>query len=191
VRKVSAVLLAALAMQLSLIPVASALDTSPSPSPTESSPTTSPSPTGTPSPTESSPTGTPPPTGPTFGGTFTRAPSSGPAGTVITVKSITACVVAPGGAPGAHVVVFFFQPLALMPSNTSVDLPVGAGGAWSGSVKVPAGAKPDAYRLDAECFATATDQNPVIVYDMQDFDVTATPTSPVAAPVAGSPSFTG
>jgi hypothetical protein len=121
-------------------------------------------------------------------------PSSGPAGTVITVQSVTACVVAPGGAPGHSVLVGLFDARRASVAPVTVvvvDLRVRAGGAWSGSVKVRASAKPGNYILGAACFAKAGDEEPVRVYDEQSFVVKATPTSPVAGPIAGSPSFTG
>ena len=127
--------------------------------------------------------------------TFDSAPAEGPAGTLITVSSVTPCPPNPAGVEGPPIVRVFLskggQELA------SVDLPVDASGNWSGSLVVPDTATPGGATLDASCLSSAMAEGSTLNYEPRIFTVTAiaapppppAPTPP--APVAVAPRLTG
>jgi hypothetical protein len=97
--------------------------------------------------------------------TLSRSPASGPAPSTISVSG-TEC---PAGKTIAGA--------ALLDSNQDVvsatdDLPVQAGGSWSGTLDVPAGTPVGAYEVDAVCGSSADDPDPFF-YDPLPFAVTA------------------
>jgi hypothetical protein len=129
-------------------------------------------------------------------GVFHRQPSSGPVGTVITVKSVTPCVPPPDAAnPEVEVVLFNEQ--GIQQGELTIDkvFQVSANGTWSGKVTVPSDAELGDYTIDAACFAGASPtEEPFLIYEPQGFTVTAAgvtaPAQP-AAPVSAAPTFTG
>ena len=104
-------------------------------------------------------------------GALNRSPSSGPAGTAISVSSKDACT-PPGGASAPEV------EIDLTDSGgdpvESSTAPVAANGTWSGSITVPDDAAPGSYAVEASCFPSA-DPNADSYFDYagQPFQVTA------------------
>ena len=140
------------------------------------------------------------PTGPggaPLTGTLTRTPVAGPAGTVVTVASVTKCVDAKGVVgKGVDVVLFGMNDL----TNPNADpgpaaekiSKVGKDGAWTVTLAAPKTAKSgDTFMVMAACFVNDSNQDAFLIYDPQYFMVTDAPTAPVAAPVTKAPSFTG
>jgi hypothetical protein len=127
--------------------------------------------------------------------TFDSTPSEGPAGTLITVSSVTPCPPNPAGVEGPPIVRVFLsqggQELA------SVDLPVDASGNWSGSLVVPDSATPGGATLDASCLSSAMAEGSTLNYEPRTFTVTAVaapppPSAPTPpAPVGTAPRLTG
>jgi hypothetical protein len=103
-------------------------------------------------------------------GTFTSSPSSGPAGTTISVQSVTPCVPppsSPGGGP--------FIRLALQRGSVTLgtaQIPLGSGGSWSGSITVSSSAAPGTAQLTAFCIAGPQAEGAVLEYTPHTFTVT-------------------
>lgn len=216
-RKLHSVLLGALILPAGLIPSAAFAGSLPTPTPTVSvtaapDPTVAPTPTSDPvPPTTSAPdptttlTPTPDPTDPgdpdeeILDGTFTMTPSSGKAGTTITMKSKTACVDAEGTVGRVVEIVLTTEAeLEDQDAEFTVDkaIDTDAKGAWNTTVKVPKSAKVgEEYLAVALCYPTGStygdDSEPFLIYDPQVFTVTGDDKAPVADPVPGDPDYTG
>jgi len=118
---------------------------------------------------------------------FARQPASGPAGTRITVSSITPCPANPAMVTGPRVV----DVTASRGSTSlgSVRLSPQASGAWSGTLTVSSRARAGAVTLDAFCRSSAQAEGATLAYASRVFTVTS-----MAAPaqaVPGQPTFTG
>jgi hypothetical protein len=128
------------------------------------------------------------------------SPTSGPPGTVITVRG-EECI-PPQGV--TFVEVDMFNETAQQSVAHHVDEE--AAGSWSAQLTVPAGVDPDdAFVVIANCFFLGPEDDPILIvrYERVDFDVTEAPTTttPPAAPapapaapakpVEAKPTFTG
>ncbi len=122
-------------------------------------------------------------------GTMTTTPPSGPAGTVISATSVTAC---PSGSTQATI---YFKNSADGTVATASASSFDASGDWAGTIAVPTGTAPGSYFVTASCFEPAlhgaTDtQN----YNFTAFGVTSPPPGTVkgkvfnfsAKPLAGA-----
>jgi hypothetical protein len=135
-------------------------------------------------------------------GRFRLSPASGPAGTIITVTPIDRCT-PPTGLDRPRVLVHLDKlgEFAGQPSWEPIangEVRVGAGGAWTATVGVPAGTKAGQYKMTAECWDprdTQEDALPYFEYNRPTFTVTRGPVVPMPAapaqPVPGNPAFTG
>jgi hypothetical protein len=135
-------------------------------------------------------------------GRLRLSPASGPAGTSINVTPTDPCT-PPTGLDRPRVRVhldglgeFVGQP-AWQPIAEG-EVRVGAGGAWTATVRVPAGTRAGQYKMTAECWDprnTAEDALPYFEYSRPTFTVTGEPVAPPPAvpaqPVPGTPAFTG
>jgi hypothetical protein len=186
VRRLLIALLGALVLQLGLLQAAEAQDaTTTTTTSTTTAPTTTVAPTTTAAPSTTTP-------GPEFG-VFDRQPASGPVRTVIAVNPVTPCV-PPQGAPNPEVDVLLFNQRDIDQNTdpTAAEVfAVGADGTWSGKLTVPADAELGKYFLAAACFAGAEEEEPFLVYEEQQFTVTAASGAPPAVAVPGTPTVTG
>jgi hypothetical protein len=132
------------------------------------------------------------------------SPTSGPAGTVVTVSG-DGCIAE--GTPGVVDVVLFFEAAedpVLVFSTTPEE--VAADGSWSTGFIAEATDPPGLYDVTATCFTDAEGADIVAEYDFATFELTAptptpgpttpptvpvTPQAPPATPVTGDPDFTG
>ena len=118
---------------------------------------------------------------------FRSSPAAGPAGTRISLASITPCKSPVSGRPIVRVslVRAFHQPGRVLASTTFLT---SVGGSWSGSLRVPVvtpGGQEEAgvlTSLTATCFASPQAEGALLVYTSHDFTVTPTPRVPAAAP---------
>jgi hypothetical protein len=120
----------------------------------------------------------------TNGAAVTRAPSSGPAGTVIVASSGPSPCPPPG--PGS------FGRAALLGQGgqpfAQTQFPVSASGQWSTNLTVPP-APPGQYQVAAQCWLQGSG-SPYYVYGFQPFTLTAAATT-APATVAPTPSTVG
>jgi hypothetical protein len=189
VRRLLIALLGVLVLQLGLVQAAVAQDPTTTTTTTTVAPTTTVGPTTTAEPTTTvAPTTTTP--GPEFG-VFDRQPASGPVRTVIAVKSVTPCV-PPADAPNPEVTVALFNQRDIDQNTVTVFkvFAVGADGTWSGKLTVPADAELGKYFIAAACFASVGAE-PFLIYQDQQFTVTAAAGAPPAAAIPGAPTVTG
>jgi hypothetical protein len=137
-------------------------------------------------------------------------PTSGGVGTVISVSGSGCSSENPGDAPEVDFILadedFFFTENEGVVGDEDV-VPAEGDGSWSGQLTVPDDADPDAvWFVSALCFAGPAADEPLGVYELVDFDVTAPPTTeppttpttapptpeaPPAMPVVDEPVFTG
>ena len=197
-RRLLIALLGVLVLQLGVVQAAVAQDPTTTTEPTTTvAPTTTVGPTTTTEPTTTvAPTTTVGPTttapGPEFG-VFDRQPASGPVRTVIAVKSVTPCV-PPAEAPNPNVTVALFNQRDIDQNTVTVFkvFAVGADGTWSGKLTVPGDAELGKYFIAAACFAGVSQtEEPFLIYEEQQFTVTAAAGAPPAAAVPGAPTVTG
>jgi hypothetical protein len=100
-------------------------------------------------------------------GTFRATPTSGPAGTTITISSISPCVPATSTT---------FARIALSQGSTvlaSADFSVSSSGAWTGTLKVPGTAAPGAATLGGDCIASPQAEGSLLHYQDVPFTVTS------------------
>jgi hypothetical protein len=101
-------------------------------------------------------------------GAFTASPSSGLAGSAITVTSVTPCTL-PAGVTGAPVI-----RVSLTRGNTilgSASITVSASGSWSGTLTVHADASAGAAQLSAFCLASPQAEGAILAYTPLSFAV--------------------
>jgi hypothetical protein len=101
-------------------------------------------------------------------GTFTASASSGAAGSVITVTSVTPCTL-PAGVTGSPLV-----RVSLSRGSTvlgSASITVSASGSWSGTLTVNAGAAEGTAQLAAFCLASPDAEGAVLAYTPLPFSV--------------------
>ena len=111
------------------------------------------------------------PTKPGPTATFDSTPAAGPAGSSITVSSITPCPPLPAGVQGPPIV-----RVNLVQGGQevgSVELPVDASGAWSGALVVAGSASPGGATLDAFCFSSTQAEGTTLTYQSRTFTVTS------------------
>jgi hypothetical protein len=108
--------------------------------------------------------------------TFTVAPTSNAAGSLITVSGDSPCP-APAGASAWTALVRFAQ--GSNPALSFHDFAVGPTGAWGGSFTVPPGALPGAAQLTASCFDAAHVSATQLDYAPVPFTVVIDTTAPV------------
>jgi hypothetical protein len=107
---------------------------------------------------------------------FSMAPASGPAGTVVSVSG-------GGCAPGLLLSSSLDRVVVTMATvpPTTAQIPVSSGGAWSGSITVPAGAAAAPALVTPVCFSDGL-QSLLTIYTPKTFTVTA-----AAAPTTTTP----
>lgn len=126
-------------------------------------------------------------------------PSSGPAGTVVTVSGDD-CI---GEAGPGDLVVFLFDSTSVEPIDIFGGT-VAEDGAWTFQLQFEATDPPGVYDFSATCFESPESEKIVADYDFASFELTAPPTeqpttqpttpAPAAAPataVSAKPTFTG
>jgi hypothetical protein len=127
---------------------------------------------------------------------FRSSPAAGPAGTGISLASITPCRSPVAGRPIVQVslVRAFHQPGRVLASAT---FQTSASGSWSGTLRVPAvtpGGGEEAgvlASLTAVCRASPQAEGALLIYNSRDFTITPTARAPAAAPVTAPARFTG
>ena len=123
------------------------------------------------------------------------SPTSGPAGTTVTISG-TECL--SEGGPGDLEAYLFYgdgEPILVWSGTVAAD------GSWTASTVPEATDPPGIYTLSATCFASPDSDQIVADYDFVDFELTAAapeapadPAAPAAAPatpVTGQPRYTG
>lgn len=225
--KLSRAAIGALFLPVGFLPSTAMAATAPTDTPTVSgtsaaAPTDSPDPVSTLKPTGTptdKPTGKPatppatrpatPPADPTTGspvtellsGTLTSTPAAGPAGTTITISSVTPCVDAQKKvATLVDVMLLSLEDVTgpdddFLPVTDKVVATAKDGG-WTAKLTTPASAKNgDAYVVTAACLTGDPETDPnvdtFLVYDPELFMTADAPAAPVADPVTKAPSFTG